>query len=158
MDLALKYPTLVIRRRQRVIRRNEKSISRNKKCEGSADDNGSHGDNSEDSESVGDVAGSKEVGGGAASVELPPFQITDYTADTYDVHERTAHFMERRPISAANCIAVEAVYMVEALTTVRSMKTMRKLEIAAKVQAKYKELIQSIPLEHFSDMTLKMMM
>ena len=125
---------------------------------GSADDNGSRGDNSEDSESVGDVAGGKEVGGGAAYVELPPFQITDYTADTYDVHERTAHFMERRPISAVNRTAVEAVYMVEALTMVRSMKTMRKPEIAAKLQAKYKELIQSIPLERFSDMTLKMMM
>ncbi len=79
---------------------------------GSDDDNGSHGENSKDSEC-----------GGAACVELPPFQITDYTADTYDVHERTAHFMvmERRPISSANRIAVEAVYMIEALTTVRSM-------------------------------------
>ncbi len=88
---------------------------------GLADDNGSRGDNSEDCEC-----------GGAASVELPPFQITDNTADTYDVQERTAHFMERHPISAANRIAVEAVYMIEALTTVRSMKTMRKPEIAAK--------------------------
>ena len=125
---------------------------------GSGDDNGSSGDNSDDPEWVDDDAGGIEVGGGVASVELPPFEITDYTADTYDVHERTAHFMERRPISAANRIAVEAVYMVEALTMVRSMKTMRKPEIAAKVQAKYKELIQSIPLERFSDMTLKMMM
>ena len=125
---------------------------------GSGDDNGSSGDNSDDPEWVDDDAGGIEVGGGVASVELPPFEITDYTSDTYDVHERTAHFMERRPISAANRIAVEYVYMIEALTTVRSMKTMRKPEIAAKVQAKYKELIQSIPLERFSDMTLKMMM
>ena len=35
---------------------------------------------------------------------------------------------------------------------------MCKPEIAAKVQAKYKELVQSIPLERFSDSTLKMMM
>ena len=35
---------------------------------------------------------------------------------------------------------------------------MRKPEIAAKVQAKYKELVQSIPLERFFDSTLKMMM
>ncbi len=41
---------------------------------------------------------------------------------------------------------------------VKSMKTMFKLEIAAKVQAKYKQLIQSIPLECFSDRSLKMMM
>jgi hypothetical protein len=111
---------------------------------GLADDIGSRSDNSEDSESVGDVAGGKEVGGGAASVELPPFQITDYTTDTYDVHERTAHLMERRPISAANRIVVEYVYMIEALTTVRSLKTIHKPEIAAKVQAKYKELIKSL--------------
>jgi len=64
------------------------------------------------------------------SLLLPPFEITDYTADTYDIHERTAHFMERRPITASNRIAVEAVYMVEALTIVKSMKTMRKAEIA----------------------------
>jgi hypothetical protein len=75
-------------------------------------------------------------------MEFPQFQITDYTADTHDVHERTAHFMERRPISAVNRTAVEAVYMVEALTMVRSMKTMRKPEIATKLQAKYKELIR----------------
>ena len=104
------------------------------------DDNGSRGDNS------------------GASVELPSFEITDYTADTYDVHERTAHFMERRPISAVNRTAVEAVYMVEALTAVKSMRTMRKPEIAAKLQATYKELIQNIPLDRFSDSTLKTMM
>ena len=107
---------------------------------GPTDENASRGDNSEDS--------------GA----LPQFEITDYTADTYDVHERTAHFMERRPISAVNRTAVEAVYMVEALTIVRSMKTMRKPEIAAKLQAKYKELVRSIPHERFSDSTLKVMM
>ena len=116
-----------------------------------ADDNGRSDDGSNCSESVSDVAGAK-------SAVLPPFQITDYTADAYDIHERTAHFMERRPISAANRIAVESVYMIEALTTVRSMKTMRKPEIAAKVQAKYKELIRSIPVEHFSDINLKTMM
>ena len=66
--------------------------------------------------------------------------------------------MERRPISAVNRTAVEAVYMVEALTIVRSMKTMRKPEIAAKLQAKYKELVRSIPHERFSDSTLKVMM
>ncbi len=80
---------------------------------GPTDDNSSRGDNSED------------------SMDLPSFEITDYTADTYDVHERTAHFMERRPISAVNRTADEAVYMVEALMMVRSMKTMRKPEIAA---------------------------
>ena len=52
--------------------------------------------------------------------------------------------MERRPISAANRIVVEYVYMIEALTTVRSLKTIHKPEIAAKVQAKYKELIKSL--------------
>jgi len=41
---------------------------------------------------------------------LLPFKITDYTADTYNIHERTAHFMERRPIAASNRITVEAVY------------------------------------------------
>ncbi len=60
-----------------------------------------------------------------------------YTADTYDIHERTAHFMERRPISCASHIAVEAVYMVEVLTIVKSMKTMRKAEIAQRVQDNY---------------------
>ena len=122
---------------------------------GDDDDNGSR--------EVGEGAASmefpcNEVGGGAASVEFPPFEITDYTADTYDIHERTAHFMERRPITSANRIAVEAVFMIEALTTVRSMRTMRKPEIAAKVQAKYKELVKSTPLERFSDGNLKMMM
>ncbi len=125
-------------------------------------DDGTRGghNTSEDSGSVGesDVARGKDVCGGAASVDLPPFEITDYTADTYDIHERTAHFMERRPVSALNRTAVEAVYMIEALTTVRSMRTMRKPEIAAKVQAKYKDLIQSIPLERFSDGSLKTLM
>ena len=91
-------------------------------------------------------------------MELPPFEITDYTADTYDIHKRTAHFMERRPISVINRCAVEAVYMVEALTIVRSMRTMRKPEIAAKVQGKYKELIRNIPIERFSNSSLKVMM
>ena len=52
---------------------------------------------------------------------LLPSEITDYTVDTYDIHERTAHFMEHRPIAASNRIAVEAVYMVEALMIVKSM-------------------------------------
>ena len=75
--------------------------------DGLANDNGSHRDNSKDFELVGEVAGGKEVGGGAASAELPPFQITQYTTDMYDIHKRTAHFMESCPISAANRIAVE---------------------------------------------------
>ena len=61
---------------------------------------------------------------------LLPFEITDYTMDTYDIHEPTAHFMECCPIAASNRIAVEAVYMIEALTIVKSMKTMWKPEIA----------------------------
>jgi hypothetical protein len=89
---------------------------------------------------------------------LPPFEITDYTADTYKVHERTAHFMERRPIAALNRIAVEAVYMEEALTILKSMKTMRKAEIAQHVQDKYKAFINAIPIERFSDRSLKVMM
>jgi hypothetical protein len=89
---------------------------------------------------------------------LLPFEITDYTADTYDIHERTAHFMERRPIAASNRIAVEAVYMVEALTIVKSMKTMRKPEIAQRVQDKYRAFIHAIPLERFSDRSLKVTM
>ncbi len=44
---------------------------------GLADDNGSHGDNSKDSEWVGNAAGGKSVSGGAASVELPPFRWSD---------------------------------------------------------------------------------
>jgi hypothetical protein len=87
-----------------------------------------------------------------------PFEITDYTADTYDIHERTAHFMERRPIAASNRIAVEAVYMVEVLTIVKSMKTMRKPEITQHVQDKYRAFIQAIPLERFSDRSLKVTM
>ncbi len=75
---------------------------------------------------------------GAASVELPSYEIPDYTANQYDVHEHMAHYMERRPISAANRIAVEAVYMVEALTLVKSMRTMRRQVIAERVQEKYK--------------------
>jgi len=105
------------------------------------------------------------VGGGVDDIvgtseeheELPPL-MTDYTADTYDIHERTAHFMERRPISASNRVAVEAVYMVEALTTVKSMKTMRKPEIAQRLQDKYKAFINAIPLERFSDRSLKVSM
>ena len=58
----------------------------------------------------------------AEDEELPRFDIdriddyaiTDYTANQFDIHERVAHFMERRPISTYNRIAVEAAYMVEA--------------------------------------------
>ncbi len=96
--------------------------------------------------------------GGAASVELPSYETIDYTANQYDVHEHTAHYMEHRPISAANRIAVEAVYMVEALTLVKSMRTMRRQEIAERVQEKYKAFIRSIPIDRFSDSTIRAMM
>jgi hypothetical protein len=89
---------------------------------------------------------------------LPAYDITDFTAKQYDVHERTAHYMERRPISSYNRVAVEAVYMVEALTLVKSMKTMRKPEIAQRIQDKYKAFIQAIPLDHFADSSIKVMM
>ncbi len=99
-------------------------------------------------ELVGDEVGCESIGDDeVVGVELPPFEITDYTADIYDIHERTAHFMECRPISAVNRCAIKAVYMVEALTIVRSIRTMCKPEIAAKVQDKYKELIRNIPIE-----------
>ena len=68
---------------------------------------------------------------------LLPFEITDYTADTCDIHKRTTHFMERRPIAASNRIAMEAVYMVEVLRIVKSMKMMQKPEIVQRVQDKY---------------------
>jgi hypothetical protein len=89
---------------------------------------------------------------------LPAYDITDYTANEYDVHERTAHYMERRPISSYNRVAVEAVYMVKALTLVKSMKTMHKPEIAQRVQDKYKAFIQAIPLDRFADSSIKVMM
>ena len=109
-------------------------------------------------ELAGDEMGCDSIGDDeVVGMELPPFEITDYTADTYDIHERTTNFMERRPISAVNCCAVEAVYMIEALTIVRSMRTMHKPGIAAKVQDKYKELIRNIPIERFSDSSLKVM-
>ena len=38
--------------------------------------------------------------------------ITDYTANQFDIHERVAHFMERRSISAYNRVAVEAAYIM----------------------------------------------
>ena len=91
-------------------------------------------------------------------LQLPSYEITDYTANQYDVHERTAHYMERRPISASNRIAVEAVYMVEALTLVKSMRTMRRPEIAERVQEKYKAFIRSIPIDRFSDSAIRSMM
>jgi hypothetical protein len=66
--------------------------------------------------------------------------------------------MERRPIAASNRVAVEAVYMVEALTMVKSIKTMRKPEIAQRLQDKYRAFINAIPLERFSDRSLKVTM
>ncbi len=76
-------------------------------------------------ELLGDEGGSEGIGDDeVVGVELPPFEITDYTTDTYDIHEQTAHFM---------C----------------------KAEIASKVQDKYKEFIRNIPLERFSDSSLK---
>jgi hypothetical protein len=89
---------------------------------------------------------------------LPAYDITDYKANKYDVHERTAHYMEHRLISSYNRVAVEAVYMVEALTRVKSMKTMRKPEIAQRVQDKYKAFIQAIPLDCYADSSIKVMM
>jgi hypothetical protein len=109
--------------------------------EGGGDDDDDDGDNDPD------------------GLQLPPsYEITDYTANQYDVHERTAHYMERRPISASNRIAVEAVYMVEALTLVKSMRTMRRQEIAERVQEKYKAFIRSIPIDRFSDSAIRSMM
>jgi hypothetical protein len=83
---------------------------------GDNSNNGSHGENSIYSNYVDNAAGDKEEGGGAAYVDLPPLQmmITDYTDDTNDIHECTAHFMESRPISPANRSAVEAVFIIEA--------------------------------------------
>jgi hypothetical protein len=66
--------------------------------------------------------------------------------------------MERRPISTYNQIAVEAAYMVEALTLVKSMRTMRKPEVAQHVQERYKAFIRGIPLERFSDNSIKVKM
>jgi len=48
--------------------------------------------------------------------------------------------------------------MVEALTIAKSMKTMRKPEIAQCVQDKYRAFINAIPLERFSDRSLKVTM
>ena len=104
------------------------------------------------------VAGGGVGGSDKESLPLPLYEITDYTANQYDVHERTAHYMERRPISASNRVAVEAVYMVEALTLVKSMRTMRRPEIAERVQEKYKAFIQSIPIDRFSDSAIRSMM
>ncbi len=48
--------------------------------------------------------------------------------------------------------------MLEALTIVKSMKTMQKAEIAQRVQDKYKAFINAIPIERFSDRSLKLLM
>jgi hypothetical protein len=126
---------------------------------------GSDDSHNDDPAWVDPISGGGGMGGGVDDNVSPrgehillPFEITDYTADTYDIHERTAHFMERRPIAASNRIAVEAVYMVEALTIVKSMKTMRKPEIAQHVQDKYRAFIHAIPLKRFSDRSLKVTM
>jgi hypothetical protein len=66
--------------------------------------------------------------------------------------------MERRPISANNRIAVEAIYMVETLTIVKSMKTMRKPEVALHLQERYKAFIRAIPLTRFAEPSLKVKM
>jgi hypothetical protein len=66
--------------------------------------------------------------------------------------------MERHPISAANRCAVEAVYMVKALTLVKSMRMMHRQEIAERIQDKYKAFIRSIPIDRFSDCTIRAMM
>jgi hypothetical protein len=108
--------------------------------------------------SVGEIGGGVDDNVSPREHILLPFEITDYTADTYNIHERTAHFMEHRPIAASNRIAVEAVYMIEALTIVKSMKTIRKPEIAQRVQDKYRTFIHAIPLERFSDRSLKLTM
>ena len=84
--------------------------------------------------------------------------ITDYTANQFDIHERVAHFMEGRPISAYNRVAVEAAYMVEALTLVRGMRTMRKPEVAKHVQDRYKALIHDIVPAQFADNYIKVKM
>jgi hypothetical protein len=131
------------------------------------DDSGGNDDDDDDDDddpsyaepkSVGDVAEENELRGVDASVELPSYEITDYTANEFDVHERTAHYMERRPISGANRIAVKAIYMVEALTLVKSMRTMRRQEIAERMQEKYKAFIRTIPIDRFSDSTIRAMM
>jgi hypothetical protein len=103
-------------------------------------------------EEEGDGEGSREVS------ESEDFGITDYTANQFDVHERTSHFMERRPISANNRIAVEAIYMVETLTIVKSMKTMHKAEVALHLQERYKAFIRAIPLTRFAEPSLKVKM
>jgi hypothetical protein len=131
------------------------------------DDGGGDDDNDDDGNDdpsyaepklVGDVAEENKLPGVDASVELPSYEITDYTANEFDVHERTAHYMEHRPISGANRIAVKAVNMVEAITLVKSMRTMRRQEIAERVQEKYKAFSPSIPIDRFSDSTIRAMM
>ena len=100
-------------------------------------------DSEEDSESGGEdndcddtawvepVSGGR-MGGGSDDddvahnvVALPLFEITDDMAHQYNIHKRTAHYMERHPISLYNHAAVKAVYMVEALTLVKTLKMMK---------------------------------
>ena len=81
--------------------------------------------------------------------------INFYSATEYPINERVSYFMGRIPITSTNRMAVETVYMIEAYTIVRSAKTMKKPDVAMKVQATYKELINLIPTNRFSDFGLK---
>ena len=81
--------------------------------------------------------------------------INDYSADEYDVDERTYHFMGKIPINSSNRAAVEAVYMLEAYTLVKDQKQMRRLQVAERVRSKYRELIDNIPNSRFSKNALK---
>ena len=78
-----------------------------------------------------------------------------YSAKEYPINERVHYFMGRAPINSSNRMAVEMVYMIEAYTIVRSAKMMKKPDVALKVQATYKELINAIPTNHFTDFGLK---
>ena len=84
--------------------------------------------------------------------------INDYSADVYDVNERTYHFMGKIPISPSNRSAVEAVYMLEAYTLVKDQKQMRRMQVAERVRSKYRELIDNIPNSRFSENALKAQM
>ena len=81
--------------------------------------------------------------------------INDYSADVYDVNERTYHFMGKIPINPSNRSAVEAVYLLEAYTLVKDQKQMRRLQVAERVRSKYRELIDNIPNSRFSESALK---
>lgn len=65
-------------------------------------------------------------GGGAV------YDITDYTANEYDIHERIGHFMGGIPISNQNRVAVEAAYMIEAATLVKVCGQCERLKLHRK--------------------------